>query len=669
MLALAWFFVILLGLLHAATVTRFSSYPANSAASAVFGAGNEGVSMQFKKMAAVVSSTLAMSAGAHAQDAVQWRVEDGGNGHWYAYEGPQSRNWFQSRDHAIGRGAYLATVTSLEEKNFLCETVLQDLAGSGFGGNAFLGGYQELTDPEPAGFRWVTGEAFDYAAFGPGNPSNSGDFNPEGEDAIAMYGPAGNSGGQGGYGCNWNDVGLLSTNYGLLLEWSADCNDDGVVDYGQILDGTFADANADGVPDICVPLIVPAQFATIQAAVDAAVDGSVIRVDPGSYAPFDMGDKLLVVESTGGAAVTTINAGGLATSAVRFGPNSTFASTVRGFTIRTGSGTAFPNNPSLRAGGGVYIWSNLAKHGGAAATIEDCVFIGATDGCGYGAGIWTRDANIAVRRCSFSGLSAEHHGPAISLDPVPTHEVPGEPGMHSIVEDSFIGTSSSYNNGGMLFGMNAAIAPTKLRITRCEFAGNTASYQAGALLGGGSTGSAGGEAIVENCVFRDNSAPQARSIAISLLGGNPSFKCTLRANAIADSAVAVRLGSGQLALGSNTFCAGTAAVAGSYTNLGGNAWICPAFVDCNANGVNDLFDVTLATSEDLDADGVPDECQPTCTDADLVADGQVNGADLAAILNAWGTNGGKQPATDINGDGLVDALDVAFVLNFWGECF
>ena len=36
-----------------------------------------------------------------------------------------------------------------------------------------------------------------------------------------------------------------------VAEYSADCNGDGIVDYGQILDGTFADANANGVPDCC----------------------------------------------------------------------------------------------------------------------------------------------------------------------------------------------------------------------------------------------------------------------------------------------------------------------------------------------------------------------------------------------------------------------------------
>jgi hypothetical protein len=38
---------------------------------------------------------------------------------------------------------------------------------------------------------------------------------------------------------------------GAIIEWSADCNGDGIVDYGQILDGTFEDANENGVPDCC----------------------------------------------------------------------------------------------------------------------------------------------------------------------------------------------------------------------------------------------------------------------------------------------------------------------------------------------------------------------------------------------------------------------------------
>jgi hypothetical protein len=36
-----------------------------------------------------------------------------------------------------------------------------------------------------------------------------------------------------------------------ILEWDADCNGDGIVDYGQVLSGELVDANGNGVPDCC----------------------------------------------------------------------------------------------------------------------------------------------------------------------------------------------------------------------------------------------------------------------------------------------------------------------------------------------------------------------------------------------------------------------------------
>ena len=51
-----------------------------------------------------------------------------------------------------------------------------------------------------------------------------------------------------------------------LVEWEADCNADGKVDYGQILRGELDDDNANGIPDVCetsvsgvIPPSVPAQ--------------------------------------------------------------------------------------------------------------------------------------------------------------------------------------------------------------------------------------------------------------------------------------------------------------------------------------------------------------------------------------------------------------------------
>ena len=48
--------------------------------------------------------------------------------------------------------------------------------------------------------------------------------------------------------------------------------------------------------------------------------------------------------------------------------------------------------------------------------------------------------------------------------------------------------------------------------------------------------------------------------------------------------------------------------------------------------------------------------------ADLNGDGEVNGADLAILLNAWGTTG----PGDIDQSGIVDAADIALLLGAWG---
>jgi hypothetical protein len=54
----------------------------------------------------------------------------------------------------------------------------------------------------------------------------------------------------------------------------------------------------------------------------------------------------------------------------------------------------------------------------------------------------------------------------------------------------------------------------------------------------------------------------------------------------------------------------------------------------------------------------PDPFDP----ADINRDGLVNGADLALVLVAWGTDG---PDGDINKDGLVNGADLALILVAW----
>jgi hypothetical protein len=183
---------------------------------------------------------------------VQWRVEDGGNGHWYQVTAPATRNWQQAQDAASAVGAHLATLTSSAENAWVTNLFRTSAPGQE---QAFVGGFQDRTArdySEPAGgWRWITGEPMTFTAWTSGNPSNV-PFAPCGcEDFMTVVSIASSND-------VWNDV---SDGFGVdpaqgggvpsIIEWSDDCNGDGIVDYGQILLGQLGDANVNGVPEIC----------------------------------------------------------------------------------------------------------------------------------------------------------------------------------------------------------------------------------------------------------------------------------------------------------------------------------------------------------------------------------------------------------------------------------
>jgi hypothetical protein len=86
--------------------------------------------------------------------------------------------------------------------------------------------------------------------------------------------------------------------------------------------------------------------------------------------------------------------------------------------------------------------------------------------------------------------------------------------------------------------------------------------------------------------------------------------------------------------------------------------------DCDGDSVPDVVELRRSAS-DANSNGVPDACE--CP-GDVDGDATVDAEDLAAILFAWGTDGGKTPGADINGDGMVDANDLSVVLGSWGAC-
>jgi hypothetical protein len=79
---------------------------------------------------------------------------------------------------------------------------------------------------------------------------------------------------------------------------------------------------------------VPADRATIQAAIDAAAPGDVVLVAPGRYAELiNFAGKAITVRSENGPAVTIIDAAGRSDPAVTFAARETAASRLEGFTI------------------------------------------------------------------------------------------------------------------------------------------------------------------------------------------------------------------------------------------------------------------------------------------------------------------------------------------------
>jgi hypothetical protein len=206
--------------------------------------------------AAAVVGIAATVAGAQS-GAVQWKVEDGGNGHWYKLivSGPIS--WNQASLECESLHGHLATINDPEEDNVVANVALQS-QGWNFQHyyGPWLGGYQKTSAKdyiEPrGGWKWVTGEPWQWAAWEQSGYSEPNNCNCNcGDENFLQYKTFSNIPDR-----IWNDVnGSGLTNcpqpVSFIIEWDADCNNDGIVDYGQCHNGTLPDYNSNNIPDCC----------------------------------------------------------------------------------------------------------------------------------------------------------------------------------------------------------------------------------------------------------------------------------------------------------------------------------------------------------------------------------------------------------------------------------
>lgn len=240
-------------------------------------------------------------------------------------------------------------------------------------------------------------------------------------------------------------------------------------------------------------------YCTIQAGINAAVNGDVVEVAPGTYLEsITFAGKRITVRGAAGAAATTIDSTTLAARAVQMQAGETRQSVLEGFTVTGGAG----------AGG-------LIMTGGASATIKDCVFTGCV--APHGGSMYIDAGSPLVQRCVFTGNSATQ-----------TQNVSGGAVLNFRGSTSVFEDCAFEDNTGTLGGaMYCSTSPVTIR--RCEFRGNVAAVYGGAIDCFSSS------IAVEDSLFDDNEAGptlgNGSGGAVRTFGGSPTFtRCTFTGN-------------------------------------------------------------------------------------------------------------------------------------------
>jgi len=136
-----------------------------------------------KRLVQLIAAVLLLNGAAHAQ------VQNPDNGHFYqAVAAPSGGiTWAQAKATAEnmvhdGDPGHLVTITSAAEQSFVTSSF--PVASSQ---NYWIGGFQPPNNPEPAGgFRWVTGEPWNYTAWNSGEPNNADTDNLP-QDAALLH--------------------------------------------------------------------------------------------------------------------------------------------------------------------------------------------------------------------------------------------------------------------------------------------------------------------------------------------------------------------------------------------------------------------------------------------------------------------------------------------------
>jgi predicted outer membrane repeat protein len=333
---------------------------------------------------------------------------------------------------------------------------------------------------------------------------------------------------------------------------------------------TIADRKASNSPvtiDVILhigsTLNVPAEYLTIQAAIDVAGDWDTVLVADGVYKgvgnrDIDFKGKKIQLKSENGAENCVIDCNGSSLygghRGFYFHSGEDADSILDGLTIISGyaydgggiycgessptiTNCIFTGNSARSPGGAMYnsgrdsvianctFSGNWATRGGAIynvgrnSAITNCTFSGNLAGKRYkyasGGAIYNVGRNSAIANCTFTDNSADTNGGAI-------HNNGGNP---AITNCAFIG-NSAYWGGAIYSGYSETI------ITNCSFTGNSAEY-------GGAMYKHGRNSVVTNCTFSNNSAALSGGAMFDEWGNSAIINCTFSGNLASSSGGAI----------------------------------------------------------------------------------------------------------------------------------
>jgi hypothetical protein len=454
--------------------------------------------------------------------------------------------------------------------------------------------------------------------------------------------------------------------------------------------------------------LVPGQYASIQAAIDAAAHGDRVLVSPGTHGAFALGGKAITIRGEGPAGSVVIDALGVGravdASGVAVGEailenlvirNASLASSgpVGGAGIDAASSrlalieVRVENCSVTWTGTGMFQTQGAGlRASDSAVRIERCVFAGNvtaannqgnsfSQGLAYGSAIAVRGGSLSVVQSDIVGNSAiattvgtswhdvQARGAGIYADGADVVIVGSRVNQNLCSATQLTsGVASCQAMGGGLFVRPGPKTSTTVR--NCEFSGNQLlsrsstvydSLNYNATHGGGIR--LAGTALVEDCTIVGNTAAGGLQAPADSAGGGIHVgpgsvtisRCVIRDNAGGDAS-----GAGQRSGGGIAVAGGSVTIDGSHVcgnafdqvSISGGGTVSQTGESCVANRCN--------------------ACPQSCP-GDFNQDAFVDGADLGVLLNAWGPCSGACVA-DLDRDGFVDGSDLGALLGGWGQC-